>query len=66
LKPTKKNAIVSRQLLLSLSFVILMEPNGLKQSDLIDVFGSASIVSEVLKAEPPLSRFAGNLFPDNN
>jgi HTH-type transcriptional regulator/antitoxin HigA len=34
----------------------LMESNGLKQSDLIDVFGSASVVSEVLKKKRQLSK----------
>ena len=34
----------------------LMESNGLNQSDLIDVFGSASIVSEVLKKKRELSK----------
>jgi HTH-type transcriptional regulator/antitoxin HigA len=34
----------------------LMDSNGLKQSDLIDVFGSASIVSEVLKKKRKLSK----------
>jgi len=34
----------------------LMESNGLKQSDLIDVFGSASVVSEVLKKKRELSK----------
>jgi HTH-type transcriptional regulator / antitoxin HigA len=34
----------------------LMDSNGLKQSDLIDVFGSASIVSEVLKKKRELSK----------
>jgi antitoxin component HigA of HigAB toxin-antitoxin module len=34
----------------------LMHSNGLKQADLIDVFGSASIVSEVLNKKRKLSK----------
>jgi HTH-type transcriptional regulator / antitoxin HigA len=34
----------------------LMDSNGLRQVDMIDVFGSASIVSEVLRGKRDLSR----------
>ena len=34
----------------------LMEANGLKQTDLVDVFGSPSIVSEVLHGKRQLSK----------
>ncbi len=34
----------------------LMESNGLRQVDLVNVFGTASVVSEVLKGKRPLSK----------
>jgi HTH-type transcriptional regulator / antitoxin HigA len=34
----------------------LMESNGLRQADMIDVFGSASIVSEVLRGKRDLAK----------
>ena len=34
----------------------LMEANSLKQSDLLDVFGTASVISEVLKGKRELSK----------
>ena len=37
------------------SVIELMEANGLKQKDLIDVFGTPSIVSEVLKGKRNLT-----------
>ena len=34
----------------------LMESNGLRQSDLVDVFGSPSVISEVLSGKRDLSK----------
>jgi HTH-type transcriptional regulator/antitoxin HigA len=34
----------------------LMDANGLRQTDLLDVFGTASIISEVLKGKRELSK----------
>ena len=34
----------------------LMEANGLRQADLLDVFGTASVISEVLKGKRELSK----------
>jgi HTH-type transcriptional regulator/antitoxin HigA len=34
----------------------LMDANGLRQVDLLDVFGTASVISEVLKGKRELSK----------